>query len=115
MQVYLIRFLAGGALVCAFTVISQVFTPKRFAGIFSAAPTVLVAGLAVTLLSTGQSAATATADGAIAGAVGLIAYCLVSPPAIRRLKAIRGASVSLAAWLAVALCAYGALHLVMGP
>jgi hypothetical protein len=112
--VYVFRFLAGGALVCAFTVISQVVKPKRFAGIFSAAPSVLLAGLAVTLLSKGQSAATLTAEGAIAGAVGLIAYCLVSTPAIRRLKAIRGASVSLLAWLAVALCAFGALRVVVG-
>lgn len=114
-QVYLLRFLAGGALVCAFTAISQVFKPKRFAGIFSAAPSVLVAGLAVTLLSKGQNVATTTAEGAIAGAVGLIAYCLVSTPAIRRFKAIRGAIASLAAWLAVALCAYGALRMVVGP
>lgn len=112
---YAFKFLAGGTLVCSFAAISEVFTPKRFSGIFSAAPSVLMAGLAVTLLFTGARAAALTAEGAVAGAAGLIAYCLVSPPLIRHLRVVPGAAMSLLAWLAVALCGYGALRMVVGP
>jgi hypothetical protein len=30
--IYIAKFVAGGALVCIFAVISEVFAPKRFAG-----------------------------------------------------------------------------------
>ena len=38
---YLAKFLAGGALVVLFALISEMFEPKRFAGIFAAAPSIL--------------------------------------------------------------------------
>ena len=47
---YIARFLAGGILVCLFALISEVCKPKQFAGLFSAAPSVLLAGLVLTLL-----------------------------------------------------------------
>jgi hypothetical protein len=111
---YLVKFLAGGALVCAFALISEVCAPKRFAGLFSAAPSVLVAGLVVTLLTTGALAGVLTSEGAVAGAVGMIAYCLAATPAIRRMKALPGACLALVAWLVVALGAYGVLAKVVG-
>jgi uncharacterized membrane protein len=114
LSVLIAKFLVGGLLVCAFALISEVFTPKRFAGLFSAAPSVLVAGLTVTLLATSADKAALTAQGAIAGAVGMIAYCLACTPLIRRFKALRGASLALVVWGAVALGAYGVLGKVAG-
>jgi hypothetical protein len=35
---YLAKFLAGGILVVLFAVISEMFQPKRFAGLFAAGP-----------------------------------------------------------------------------
>lgn len=100
---YAARFFAVGALVCVFALISEVCTPKRFAGIFSAAPSVLVASLAITLVAQNSAKAVSTAEGAIAGAVGLIAYCLVSTPAIRRFKSLAGSGLAVIAWSAVAV------------
>lgn len=108
------KFVVGGLLVSAFALVSEVFTPKRFAGLFSAAPSVLVAGLAVTLLAMSADKAALTAQGAIAGAVGMIAYCVVCTPLIRRFKALGGASLALLVWGAVAFSAYGILGKVAG-
>src|SRR5690349_12283053 len=83
---YLAKFLVGGALVCLFALISEISQPKRFAGLFSSAPSVLTAGLAVTLLGQGAAHAQLIAEGAVAGSVGMVAYCLVATPAIRKLK-----------------------------
>lgn len=101
--VYIARFLVGGALVCAFALVSEVCAPKRFAGLFSAAPSVLTAGLAVTLIAETTEKAALTAGGAATGAVGLIAYCLAATPAIRRFKALRGSAMVVALWLVVAV------------
>ncbi len=101
--VYVARFLVGGALVCVFALISEVCAPKRFAGLFSAAPSVLTAGLAVTLIAETTEKAALTAGGAATGAAGLIAYCLAATPAIRRFKALRGSAVVVAIWLVVSL------------
>ena len=114
LSVLIAKFLVGGLLVCAFALISEVFTPKRFAGLFSAAPSVLVAGLAVTLLAMTADKAALTAQGAIAGAVGMIAYCLTCAPLIRRFKALGGASLALLVWGVVSFGAYGVLGKATG-
>lgn len=111
---YIAKFFLGGGLVCLFALIAEVCQPKRFAGIFGAAPSVLLAGLAVTLLSQSVTRAMLTAEGAVAGALGIIAYCLVATTAIRRLKALRGSAVSLFLWFGVSLGAYALLAQVVG-
>ncbi len=101
--VYVARFLVGGALVCAFALICEVCAPKRFAGLYSAAPSVLTAGLAVTLIVESTEKAALTAGGAAIGAVGLVAYCLTSTSAIRRYKALHGSAVVVMVWLLVSV------------
>lgn len=101
--VFIARFLVGGALVCAFALVSEVCAPKRFSGLFSSAPSVLTAGLAVTLIAETTQKAALTAGGAATGAVGLMAYCLAATPAIRRFKALRGSVMTVAVWLVVAV------------
>jgi len=81
---YLGKFLAGGALVVFFAIISETFEPKRFAGIFSTAPSILLASLIVTILLEGTAPASLSAYGAVAGAIGLVAYALVSALAVNR-------------------------------
>lgn len=58
---YIAKFALGGGLVCLFAVIAEVCQPKRFAGIFSAAPSALLAGLAATLISQSSTIAVLTA------------------------------------------------------
>lgn len=110
---YLARFLAGGLLVCVFAFISEVCKPKQFAGIFSSAPSVLLAGLIITLLVKGAASAVLTAQGAIAGAVGMIAFCLLASLTIQRYQVLRGSVLALIAWFLVSFAffvlLYGAL------
>jgi hypothetical protein len=111
---YIARFAAGGLLVCVFALISEIFKPKQFAGIFSAAPSVLLAGLIITLMTKGPSHATLTAEGAIAGAVGMIFFCMVATPAIERYKVIIGSLLSLFGWCVVSLVAFVLISVAMG-
>jgi hypothetical protein len=110
---YLARFVVGGLLVCVFALISQVCKPKQFAGIFSAAPSVLLAGLVITLLTKGAAHASLTAEGAIAGAIGLICYCMIATPMIKRFKTILGIIISLSGWLLVSLCAFAVMSMAL--
>lgn len=109
---YIIRFVVGGLLVCSFALISQLCKPKQFAGIFSAAPSVLLAGLIITLFTKGTSHAILTVEGAIAGAIGLIAYCIAATPAIKHMKTLPGSLLSLVAWFLVAVGTFALLRVI---
>jgi hypothetical protein len=91
--------LAGGALVVAFAVISEGLTPKRFAGLFSAAPAVALAGLSIVLLDKGHHPAHEEAIGMVAGAGGMLLYAAVVIPLLRRFGAKRAAALGLGGWI----------------
>ncbi len=74
-------------------------SPKRFAGLFGAAPAVAIAGLVVILLTKGAHDARESSIGMIAGTVGLLAYAATAVRAIRSDHPIAGPAVALAAWL----------------
>jgi hypothetical protein len=93
-----IKGLAGGSLVVAFALLSQGLTPKRFAGLFGAAPAVALAGLVVAILDKGRHTAHENAAGMVAGAVGMVAYATVAVPLLRRKKASTAATLALGAW-----------------
>lgn len=92
-------------MVSAFALVSQGLAPKRFAGLFSAAPAVAIAGLAIVLLDKGAHDAHENALGMIAGSAGMIAYAAAAIPLLRRLRASRAAAAAMAAWLLVAALA----------
>jgi uncharacterized membrane protein (GlpM family) len=94
-----IKALAGGSLVTAFALISEALSPKRFAGLFSAAPAVAIAGLAVTVLDKGPHEAHENAVGMIAGSAGMVAYAFACIPLLRRIEAGRAALAALSAWI----------------
>jgi uncharacterized membrane protein (GlpM family) len=98
-----IKAVVGGCLVAGFALLSEGLSPKRFAGLFSAAPAVAIASLAVTLLSKGSHDAHRAATGMIAGAVGMIAYAIAVIPLLRRARAGAAAGLALGAWTAVAV------------
>jgi uncharacterized membrane protein (GlpM family) len=99
--ILLSKGLAGGALVVAFALLSQGLAPKRFAGLFSAAPAVALAGLTITLLDTGARDARQSTIAMLAGGAGMIAYAAVSAPLLRRLTASRAAAAAMPVWLLV--------------
>jgi uncharacterized membrane protein (GlpM family) len=97
-----LKGLAGGTLVVAFALLSAGLSPKRFAGLFSAAPAVAIAGLAIVLLDKMPHDAHQNAVGMIAGSAGMIAYAAAVVPLLRRRRAPAAAMIALTAWAAAA-------------
>jgi uncharacterized membrane protein (GlpM family) len=94
-----VKGLAGGCLVVAFALLSECLSPKRFAGLFGAAPAVALAGLAIVLLDKGAHDAHQQAVGMLAGCAGMIAYAGATIALLRRLRASRAAALGLVAWV----------------
>ena len=101
-MILIVKALAGGGLVVAFALLSEGLSPKRFAGLFSAAPAVALAGLTIVLLDKGAHDAHQNAVGMVAGAAGMIAYAAAVVPLLRRMRASRAALIALSAWAAMA-------------
>ena len=100
----------GGLAVVGFSLIGQAGHPKRFSGLFAAAPSVALASLAITVITNGAGRAEPYAQGMLIGSAGMIAYGLISLYLIERLHALLGSILAWLAWLAVA----GGLYLAIG-
>lgn len=100
--VLLLKGLAGGALVVVFALLCEGLNPKRFAGLFGAAPSVAIAGLAITLLDKGAGEAHQNTIGMIAGGVGMVGYAAAVVPLLKRWGAKRAAAAGLPIWAATA-------------
>jgi uncharacterized membrane protein (GlpM family) len=97
-----IKGLIGGLAVFAFSLIAECGRPKRFAGLFAAAPSVALASLATTAATKGVKGTVPYARGMLIGSAGMLAYCLVSPFLIERLHALAGSIISWLAWFVAA-------------
>lgn len=100
-----LRFIIGGLTVSAFAIIGDLLKPKSFAGLFGAAPSVALAGLALVILTKGSVYA-AVEGRSMAG--GAVAFCLYTACAgwliMRRNVAARLAAAALIPlWFAAAL------------
>ncbi|MBV8032107.1 MAG: DUF3147 family protein [Betaproteobacteria bacterium] len=104
MMEYLIRFLAGGVVVSAFAVLGDLFSPKSFAGLFAAAPSVALATLSLALSNDGSVYAAQEARSMLVGAIALFAYSWVTCRLLvrRDFSSLAAASAALPAWFAVA-------------
>jgi hypothetical protein len=98
------RFFLGGTLVALFAVIGDLFTPKSFAGLFAAAPSVALATMLLTLNKEGAGVVAIEARSMTVGAVAFTAYaCLVAWVLHRRRTKPTGVAIAaLAVWAAVA-------------
>jgi len=101
-----LKAIAGGCLVVAFSMLSDVLKPKAFAGLFSAAPSIALASLGLTagLMSAQKASISATAM--TAGAVGMIAFCTVAALLEKKTGAIIGSGLAWLSWLLVAGLAF---------
>ena len=63
------RFVVGGIIVSAFSIQGDLLKPRSFAGLFSAAPSVALATLTLTILTDGKLYAAREGRSMIAGAV----------------------------------------------
>lgn len=97
-----LKALAGGGLVTAFALLSEALSPKRFAGLFGAAPAVALAGLIIVVLDKGPHEAHENTVGMLAGGAGMVAYAAVVVSLLKRMPASRAAVVGLGAWTSVA-------------
>lgn len=70
----LVRFLLGGLIVSLFALIGDVVRPKRFAGLFGAAPSVALATLALTTTKEGPRIASIEARSMVLTSVGFLLY-----------------------------------------
>ena len=101
------RFLLGGALVSLFALLGDVLRPKRFAGLFGGAPSVALAGLALSAATSGAALAALEARSMILSCLGFVLYVYV----VQRLLATARWSpwivslACLAVWGLVALAA----------
>ena len=104
----LVRFLIGGLVVVTFALIGDLLKPKRFAGIFGAAPSVALATLGLTFASQGSAVAALEARSMMLGAVALLAYSLLNARLLLRkdgqapVSSLTVAGVSTLVWLAIA-------------
>jgi uncharacterized membrane protein (GlpM family) len=104
-----LKALAGGLLVVAFSLLAEAVQPKRFAGVFSAAPAIALASLLLTAYLKGTSMALAQTSGMLLGSAAMVVYCAFSLFAVDRFRALLGSIGAWAAWFVVA----GGLYLVL--
>ena len=112
MSIWLIalKAVSGGIAVVGFSLLGQAGRPKRFSGLFAAAPSVALASLAMTVIAKGAGGAVPYAQGMLMGSAGMVAYCLVSLYLVERLHALLGSILAWLAWFVVA----GGLYLMVG-
>jgi hypothetical protein len=106
---FFVRFVVDGLVVAAFAVVGDVLKPKRFAGIFGAAPAVALGTLGLTYMEKGAHDVATMGTSMMAGAVGFLVYSVVVSFAMERL-ALPGwllAGGSWLIWLAVSLVIWG--------
>jgi uncharacterized membrane protein (GlpM family) len=102
----LVRVVAGGALVVAFSMLADMLKPKMFAGLFGAAPSVATASLLVSGLAMGPANDAQYATGMIAGAIGLVVYSAAAALLVKHIGAVAGSVVAWVAWLVPAAVIY---------
>src|SRR2546430_17565351 len=102
MGVLAVRAVAGGTLVVLFALIGEVVKPKAFSGLFSAAPSVAIASLIVTLVADDVHHARQASTGMVVGGVGMAACCVVAAVAIPQVPAVWGSPVGWVGWAGAA-------------
>lgn len=105
MHEILLRVVLGGVVVSFFAMLGDLLKPKSFAGLFSAAPSVALATLALAVKQHGATYASVEGRSMILGAVAFFMYAsLVSRLMIRKKwDALPVTGLALLLWLGAAL------------
>lgn len=114
MTEYIIRFLVGGAVVSFFAVLAEMVRPKSFAGLFSAAPSIALATIGITIARHGTAYAATESRTMVLGAIGFFCYASACSWILvyKKIGALTATSALLPVWLGVSL---GLLFLVVRP
>src|SRR5690348_6102562 len=104
----LLRFVLGGAIVCAIAVAGELFRPKTFAGLFGAAPSVALATMTIAYVAKGGAYVALEAKWMIAGCAALLVYAATCIATTTRstMPVWLAAALAWGAWAAVALGAW---------
>ncbi|HUB02500.1 MAG TPA: DUF3147 family protein [Terriglobales bacterium] len=100
----LIRVVVGGLTVSLFAVLADMMTPKSFAGLFSAAPSIALATIGLTVAKEGRAYASIEARSMILGAIAFVVYAaLVSRILLKgKSSALSVSGSALSVWCAAA-------------
>jgi hypothetical protein len=102
-----LRFVLGGAIVSAFAALGEVFTPKRFSGMFGAAPAVALVSLALAFHRHGTAYVAIEGKAMTIGAIAAHAAACVLVAKRRLLPVWAATAASLATWSVVAAVGFG--------
>ncbi|HVN92074.1 MAG TPA: DUF3147 family protein [Terracidiphilus sp.] len=86
MTEYVLRFFVGGLVVSFFAMLGDMLRPKSFAGLFSAAPSVALATLALTIHKSGRAFAAEEARTMLLGSLAFLLYCILVSFVLRRFR-----------------------------
>lgn len=113
MSDYIIRFLVGGVVVSFFAILGDVLNPKSFAGLFSAAPSVALATISLTIHKNGKLYAAQEAKTMLLGAAAFLVYAMLVSFVLRRYRpsALVTTVALMPVWFAVSI---GSLVLLRG-
>lgn len=103
MAMIAVRALVGGGFVAAFAVLAECLRPKRFAGLFAAAPSIALGSLTLTLTTQSAQHARLACEGMVAGAVAFLVFAVLLRRLLTRWTAIRASGGALLVW-----CSLGA-------
>ena len=106
-----LKAINGGLFVVGFAIAAEVLEPKRFAGLFSAAPSIAIANLLVAVCAKGHHEGIANADGMLIGAGAMTLACLSGILLVGRLRSLRGSAGVCVLWLILAVAGYLAVEL----
>jgi hypothetical protein len=98
----LLRAVAAGVLVTAFALLGSALHPKKFAGIFSGAPSVALANLGVLAVMKGSSDVAASLTGMVLGATAFVVAACVGVFGYHRLHSLANSALILVTWAAIA-------------
>jgi hypothetical protein len=109
---YLLRFCIGGLAVSGFALLSDVFRPKSFAGLFGAAPSIALSTLVIALYQHGPGYMAIEGRSMVLGSVALWLYCIVVCWLMQRgnVRAFPATATALVVWVAVAFGGGWVLH-----
>jgi hypothetical protein len=105
MEEFALRFLIGGAVISAFSLLGDVLRPKSFAGLFGAAPSIALATMGMTIARHGKEYAAIEARSMVLGAIAFCIYAYVVSQALVRYQRSTMATtlILMPVWLGVSL------------
>ena len=113
MWIFIVKFAFGGSLVVLFALMSEAIRPNTLAGIFSASPSIALAGLTLAFLTKGPHVAQQEAVGMAIGAAAMLVYICFAWLTVKRTSSLFGAVATLSVWVLVAAAGYALLQTAM--